>query len=213
MSSKLMVSQSRFLNIQGKALTFAQIPESSYVAFNVPPPKNLPMSTFSYNGSLNIFDNKSYTSNDSFLSLTSLCLRVLDVNKNDIVKNHCPSGGHLEFLGLRLPLVKETNNQAVLKRVLIRENLVQECTGGAAGIEVARGTCCQMENNEVVKGETDGIRITGSDEGMQGNSALVCIMNTLCKENGGNGVLMRGLKEGMVVMQDCIMSLNTKNGI
>ena len=98
---------------------------------------------------------------------------------------------------------------SLLRRVLIRENLVQECTGGAAGIEVSRGTQCQMENNEVVKGDAEGIRVVGDPQAPR----MVFIKNTLCKENAGSGFLVRGVREGGVIMQDCIMSQNSIHGI
>jgi len=88
-----------------------------------------------------VFDNKSYTSSGQFFSASGLCLRLLDINKNDLVKNHFTegAGGHLELLGVKPPSIVDLS---LLRRVLIRENLIQECTGGAAGIEVSRGTQC-----------------------------------------------------------------------
>jgi hypothetical protein len=66
-----------------------------------------------------------------------------------------------------------------------------------------------MENNEVVKGDGDGIRVTGDSQVPR----MVFIKNTLCKENAGSGVLVTGVRDGALVMQDCIMSLNNKHGI
>lgn len=41
---------------------------------------------------------------------------------------------------------------------------------------------------------------------------MVWVQNTLCKENGGCGISARG-RAGMLGMQDCIMSTNTKCGV
>lgn len=57
--------------------------------------------------------------------------------------------------------------------MLIRENLVQECTGGGgAGIWIGNGSWCQLENNEAVKGEGDGIRIEDAADGAAGGGMV-----------------------------------------
>ena len=61
----------------------------------------------------------------------------------------------------------------------------------------------------MVKGQGDGIRIEDFTEGASGG--MVWVQNTLCKENGGCGISSR-VRSGMLGIQDCIMSMNTKCG-
>lgn len=86
---------------------------------------------------------------------------------------------------------------------------MQDCNGGSASGIRLRETTCRMENNEVVKCQGEAIEISG---GGSAGGERVEVMNTLCKENGGSGIMVRGFN-GLVIVQDCIMSNNDLNGI
>lgn len=58
--------------------------------------------------------NKAYNCLDTFISLMSTCLKSIEVNKNDIIKN---TKNAIELIG-----VKSFNNE--IKRVFLKDNLI-----------------------------------------------------------------------------------------
>lgn len=87
----------------------------------------------------------------------------MEISKNDIFKN---LGNALELRG-----VEVFNNE--IKRVYIRENLVQENVAGN-GIYVERSSC-HIESNEIIMSDDNGIMVT-SKAGIYGSGTTPCIV-------------------------------------
>ena len=67
-------------------------------------------------GSIKLYNNKIYNGPNVFARLEDLCIRSVEISKNDVYKN---AGNAIELVG-----VHTFNNE--IRRVLIKENLIQE---------------------------------------------------------------------------------------
>jgi hypothetical protein len=92
--------------------------------------------------------NKLYSSGGAFLRLDNLFVQSIDIFKNDIYKNH---GNQVTLTNVRA-----FNHE--IKRVSIRENIVQEALQGH-GICVERSSC-HLEANEIIKCDHHGIVVS-----------------------------------------------------
>jgi Right handed beta helix region len=155
-----------------------------------------------FNASIKVYNNKIYNGLNVFLRMEDLCIKSIEISKNDVYKN---AGNAIELVG-----VHTFNNE--IRRVLIKENLLQENVSGH-GLYLER-TSCNVENNEIIKGEGDSIHITGkaSTMGQGPFPQIVQILNTLCRDNKGHGVNSVDF-EGIIDIQDSIFNQNEGNGI
>lgn len=174
--------------ILGPAIDYASAAESRYLISK----RSLSQV---FNATLKISNNKLFSSQSSFVELNDLCLKNLELTKSDVYKN---VGDAIILRGVQVYNFET-------RRVLLKENLVQESVNGR-GIVIERSSL-QMENNEVVKCDRDGIVVTSkaSEFGQGTRPCIVQISTTLIKENKWNGILVEDF-EGIFDLQDSIIS-------
>ena len=176
-SSKIVVSSDRFVAVEGHTIV-AYSKLRSVVSQGTKKSQIKLMQ----NSTLKISNNKMYNGLLSCIQLANLCLKLLEISKNDIIKN--------QGCAIELDDVHTTNNE--IKRVFLKDNLIQD-TIASSSIYIKRSSC-HIESNEITNGDLDGIFVTSN---RCESPCIVQILSTISKENKGNGITVSDF-EGIV---------------
>ena len=126
LTSKVIINQNRFINIENFGIYVSQTTLEAYHAQRLLTPRpsgfeNCRLSGIhdpilpNINATLKISSNKSYNTLNTFISLDSLRLKHLEVSKNDILKNQKHA---LSLVQVQPPSLPE------LRSVFIKDNLI-----------------------------------------------------------------------------------------
>jgi len=145
--SKLFVNQSRFIALEGPAITVHQLTQEDPRGLLKALDLEFNRHTECLNSTLKISGNKHYNSIGRFLDMEHVYFKSVEISKNDMFKNE---GDAIFFRG-----VIAHNNE--IKRNIIKDNIIQELER-SNGIHLINSSC-HIENNEIIKCGWHGIDV------------------------------------------------------